>query len=70
MYLLMPHRKNRQMRVVRLDAKANKRKIADTLPLASLRCVALPQRQLLRTQAADQQAAIKMPEGTRGPFAT
>jgi hypothetical protein len=30
MFLLMPHRNNRQMRVVRLDAKANKRKIADT----------------------------------------
>jgi hypothetical protein len=36
MFLLMPHRNSRQMRVVRLDAKANKRKIADTFLLASL----------------------------------
>ena len=42
----MPHRNSRQMRVVRLDAKANKRKIADTSLLASLSCVVLPQRQL------------------------
>jgi hypothetical protein len=42
MFLLMPHRNSRQMSVVRLDAKANKRKIADTLVLASLCGVALP----------------------------
>ena len=46
MFLLMPHRNSRQMRVVRSDAKANKRKVADTFLLASLSCVALPQRQL------------------------
>jgi hypothetical protein len=44
MFLLILHRNSRQMRVVRLDAKANKRKIADTLVLASLCGAALPQR--------------------------
>jgi hypothetical protein len=42
MFLLIPHRNSRQMRVVRLDAKANKRKIADMFVLASLCGVALP----------------------------
>jgi hypothetical protein len=44
MFLLLPHRNSRQMRVVRLDAKANKRKIDDMFVLASLGGVALPQR--------------------------
>jgi hypothetical protein len=33
MFLLMQHRNSRQMRVVRLDAKANKREIVDTFVL-------------------------------------
>jgi hypothetical protein len=36
MFLLMPHRNSRQMRVVRLDAKANKRKIATRFCLPHL----------------------------------
>jgi hypothetical protein len=69
MFLLMPHRNSRQMRVVRLDAQANKRKIADTFLLAPLSCVALAndihKRELflrlavdLRTMARDIETVI------------
>jgi hypothetical protein len=42
MFLLILHRNSRQMRIARLDAKANKRKIGDKFLLASLGGVAIP----------------------------